>query len=143
MNDPVTSNINASIQKTNEWLVSVEHELHDDNRQAAYHALRSVMHVLRDRLPADEAAHLAAGLPALLRGIYYEGWSPANKPEKLNKQQFLDRIQSSYSGPGALNPLRCATAVFAVLQQRIGAGEIGDVRSILPREIEELWPKAS
>lgn len=142
MNDPVTSNINASVQKTYEWLASVEHELHDDNRQAAYHALRSVMHALRDRLPAEEATQLAAGLPALLRGIYYEGWSPANKPVKLNKQEFLNRIQSSYTGPGALNPLRCTAAVFAVLQKRIGAGEIDDVRGILPRDIAELWPHA-
>jgi uncharacterized protein (DUF2267 family) len=140
MNDPIASNINASIQKTYEWLASVEHELHDDNRQAAYHALRSVMHALRDRLPAEEATQLAAGLPTLLRGVYFEGWSPANKPEKLNKQEFLNRIQSSYTGPGALNPLRCTEAVFAVLQQRIGSGEIDDVRSILPRDIAELWP---
>jgi uncharacterized protein (DUF2267 family) len=142
MNDPVASNINSSLQKTTEWLTCVEHELHDDNRQSAYHALRSVMHALRDRLPAVEAAHLAAGLPMLLRGMYYEGWSPANKPEKLNKQEFLDRIQESYSGPGGLTPLRCATAVFAVLQQRIGMGEIGDVRGILPRDIGELWPNS-
>ncbi|MEI6818232.1 MAG: DUF2267 domain-containing protein [Verrucomicrobiota bacterium] len=140
MNDPVTANINASMQKTSEWLASVGDELHDDNRQAAYHALRSVMHTLRDRLTPEEASHLAAGLPAFLRGIYYEGWSPSNKPEKLDRQQFLDCVQASYSGPGALDPLRCTKAVFAVLQDRIGSGEIGDVRSILPRGIEELWP---
>jgi uncharacterized protein (DUF2267 family) len=142
MSHTITANINASTQKTHEWIASVEHELHDHNPQAAFHALRSVMHALRDRLPANEAVHLAAGLPTHLRGIYYEGWSPSNKPEKLTKQQFLHRIESEYSGPGDLNPLRCATAVFAVLQQHVGSGEIGDIRSILPKEIAELWPQS-
>lgn len=142
MNDPVTANINASMQKTSEWLISVEEELHDTNRQAAYQALRSVMHALRDRLTVEEAAHLAAGLPSFLRGVYYEGWSPTNKPEKLDRQQFLDCVQASYAGPGAIDPLRCTKAVFAVLQQRIGSGEIDDVRSILPREMESLWPSS-
>jgi hypothetical protein len=140
MHDPVTANINASMQKTSEWLVSVEEELHDSNRQAAYQALRSVMHALRDRLTVEEATHLAAGLPSFLRGVYYEGWSPTNKPEKLDRQQFLDCVQASYAGPSPIDPLRCTKAVFAVLQRRIGSGEINDVRSILPREIEALWP---
>jgi len=140
MNDPVTANINASMQKTSEWLISVEEELHATNRQAAYQALRSVMHALRDRLTVEEAAHLAAGLPSFLRGVYYEGWSPTNKPEKLDRQQFLDCVQASYAGPDAIDPVRCTKAVFAVLQQRIGSGEIDDVRSILPRDIDALWP---
>ena len=142
MSNTVAASINASTQKTHEWIASVEHELHDPNPQAAFHALRSVLHALRDRLPAVEAAHLAAGLPTHLRGVYYEGWSPSNKPEKLTKQQFLHRIESEQAGPSNLNPLRCATAVFAVLHQHVGSGEIGDIRDILPKEIAELWPKS-
>jgi uncharacterized protein (DUF2267 family) len=139
MSDSVTSNINSSVQKTYEWIADVESELHSSSRQEAYHALRSVLHALRDRLTVEEAAHLAAQLPGVLRGVYYESWSPANKPDKLGKHEFLDRIKGEYAAAGHADPHRCATAVFAVLRKRISAGEIQDIRSMLPKDIQELW----
>jgi uncharacterized protein (DUF2267 family) len=41
-----------------------------------------VLHVLRDRLTPEQAVHLGAQLPILVRGVYYEGWgaSPQNPP---------------------------------------------------------------
>ena len=44
-----------------------------DDRQDAYRAVRGVLHTLRDRLPVEESAQLAAQLPTLLRGVFYEG----------------------------------------------------------------------
>src|SRR5271165_2158597 len=46
----------------------------------AYRALRSVLYVLRDRLTPEQAVHLGAQLPILVRGTYYEGWRIAGKP---------------------------------------------------------------
>jgi Uncharacterized conserved protein (DUF2267) len=43
-------------------------------------ALRSVLHVLRNRLTPEQAVHLGAQLPLLVRGIFYEGWRIAGKP---------------------------------------------------------------
>ncbi len=143
MSDPVTHNINASVQKTYEWIIDVERELHDDNRQRAYHALRSVMHALRDRLPVEEAAHLPAELPSVLRGVYYEGWSPAHKPEKLDRRAFLERVEKESAAPGNSDPLRSTRAVFSVLRQRLADGEIADVRSILPADYQDFWEPAS
>lgn len=141
MSDSVTRNINASVQKTFEWLKDVERELGTEDRQVAYHVLRAVLHALRDRLIVEEAGNLAEQLPALLRGIYYEGWSPANKPEKMSKQQFLARIAAELESTACeFSPSRSVSAVFSVLQKRIAAGEISDVRGALPKEFEELWP---
>ena len=54
-------------------------EWHD--RQRAWSALLSVLHVLRDCLGCDEVVYLGAQLPPLLRGFYCEGWHPrAHKP---------------------------------------------------------------
>jgi uncharacterized protein (DUF2267 family) len=61
-----------TLQKTNEWLTRLATELAGDDRQLAYRALRASLHALRDRLIVDEAAHLGAQLPLLVRGIYYE-----------------------------------------------------------------------
>lgn len=140
MTDPVTRNFNASTQKTYEWLKDVERELSTDDRQMAYHALRGVLHALRDRLTPEEACNLAEQLPTMLRGIYYEGWSPANKPVKMNKREFLDRIaELMATAPNGLDPGRCVPAVFHVLQERIAPGEIADVRGALPKDFAGFW----
>lgn len=141
MSDPITRNFNNAIQKSFEWLKDVEAGLETDDRQDAYHAFRGVLHALRDRLVPEEAADLASGLPELLRGVYYEGWSPAHKPEKMNREEFLDRIRmETKNAPGNLDPELCANAVFGVLLERIGDGEISHVKGALPDTFENLWP---
>ena len=63
-------------------------EWHD--RQRAWSALLSVLHVLRDCLGCDEVVYLGAQLPPLLRGFYCEGWHPrAHKP--MGRDAFLAR----------------------------------------------------
>lgn len=82
-----------TIHKTNAWLQDVMRRLDTDNRHEAYLALRATLHALRDRLPVEEAAHLGAQLPMLVRGFYYESWGPAGKPVKeRRKEQFLARM---------------------------------------------------
>lgn len=140
MSDSVTRNINSAVQKTYEWLVDVEQELHTDDRQVAYHALRAVLHALRDRLPVEEAAHLASELPILLRGLYYEGWRPSHKPEKLDRDEFLARVAETYDASPTFDPLWLTHAVLAVLDKRVAAGEMSDIRGTLPKDFIELWP---
>ncbi len=41
-------------------------------------------------LTIDEVAQLGAQLPMLVRGIYYEGWDPSNKPLRgRHKRDFM------------------------------------------------------
>ena len=40
------------------------------DHRSAYRALRSVLHVLRNRLTPEQAVHLGAQLPLLVRGIF-------------------------------------------------------------------------
>lgn len=141
MSDPITRNFNASLKKTYEWLEDVERALPFGDRQIAYHVLRGVLHVLRDRLTAEEACDLAAELPIMLRGMYFEGWSPANKPVKMKPNDFLDRVQSLLEPAiGGLGVETCVAAVLHVLGKRISAGEIADIRGALPKQFESLWP---
>ena len=73
--------IERSAAKASIWLKDVASELGDGDRQYAYRVLRAVLHVLRDRLTIDAAAKLAAPLPTLIRGIYYEDWDPKSRAD--------------------------------------------------------------
>lgn len=143
MSDSITRNFDASMQKTFQWLDDVGQALITADRQTAYHALRGVLHTLRDRLTPDEACDLAAELPSMLRGIYFEGWRPTNRPLKMNREEFLEHVKSQVSQVSwNLDPEHCVSAVFGVLQKRIAAGEISDIRGALPKQFQELWPAA-
>jgi uncharacterized protein (DUF2267 family) len=77
----------------------------------------------------------------LIRGFYYEGWDPTRKPVKLrDREEFLSLVEAEFRADDTLNPELIARAVFKVLTNRITAGEIEDVKHVLPAEIRSLWP---
>ncbi|MCU1337192.1 MAG: hypothetical protein JWO19_2773 [Bryobacterales bacterium] len=129
-----------TIHRTNIWLKDLMQMLDFEDRHEAYHALRAVLHSLRDRLTVEEAAHFAAQLPMLIRGFYYEGWDPTGKPLKeRHRDEFLMRIDEELR-PYEINAEAAARAVFLLLANRISEGEIEDIEHVLPREIRDLWP---
>jgi len=132
--------IERTVQKTFEWLKEIERELGTDNRYRAYHALRSVLHHLRDRLTVDESAHLAAELPMLIRGIYYEGWDPSKVPMKIrHKEEFLDLIARDFPQEPDVDAEKIARAVFDVLRRHVSEGEAAEVLRSLPKHIREIF----
>ena len=130
-----------TVHKTNNWLNELMEVLGWHDRHKAYLALRVTLHALRDRLTVEEMAQLAAQLPMLIRGFYYEGWDPTGKPLKeRSKEEFLARIEEYFSSDDPVDPEQVARAVFTVLSNRVTEGEIEDVKHVLPAEIEGLWP---
>jgi uncharacterized protein (DUF2267 family) len=128
-----------TVHKTNAWLKEIAQDLGAD-RHRAYQALRAVLHCLRDRLTVGEAAQLGDQLPMLVRGIYYEAWHPARKPEKIrSRKEFLARL-CKHIAPSPIEPEDAARAVFRILEEHVTPGEISDVMAELPRDIRTLWP---
>jgi uncharacterized protein (DUF2267 family) len=132
----------TTVHKTNSWLKELMQELHrEEDRRKAYLAMRATLHALRDRLTVEEVAQLGAQLPMLIRGFYYEGWDPTGKPLKIrDKEEFLGLVAEEFRTDDTLNPELIARAVFKVLSDRVTAGEIEDVKHVMPAEIRELWP---
>ena len=63
-----------AIQQVQVWLKELRDNGDLADEAAAYSVLRAVLHQLRDRLTPEEAVDLAAQLPLIVRGIYFEGW---------------------------------------------------------------------
>ena len=78
----------------------------------------------------------------MIRGLYYEGWTPRGKPIKeRRKEDFLAHIAAAFQGQPEVVPEGIAWAVFKGLQRHVSAGEIGDVKQVLPAPIRSLWPE--
>lgn len=77
----------------------------------------------------------------LIRGFYYEGWKPAAMPSKeRSARAFLDSVRDSLRTNANIGPEQAVTATFKLLERRISAGEIADVKRMMPTEVRELWP---
>jgi uncharacterized protein (DUF2267 family) len=132
----------ATLKKTNEWLDDITDELALENRHAAYAALRATLHALRDRLILEEAVHLGAQLPMLVRGFYYEGWRAVPWPVKMHREEFLLRVEEELTAKSTvkLDSETVVRAVFQVLSRRISKGEIDQIEQSLPKDLRDLWP---
>ena len=129
----------STLQTTNIWLNDIQDRLGVGDHQRAYQALRAVLHALRDRLSVDQTAALAAQLPMLIRGFYYEGWHPHDKPLKeRHKEEFLAHIAAAFREL-EIDPEEVARAVLQVLSKHVSAGEIASMKQSLPTELRSLW----
>lgn len=132
--------LDKSVQTTNIWLNEITDAIGPD-RQLAWHVLGVVLRALRDRLPTDDAAHLSAQLPLIIRGAYYEQYRPSTQPQVIRSQEeFIERISEGIQNVRPVDPEEAAQAVFATLSRHIPAGQLEKTKHALPEEIRRLWP---
>ena len=140
---PISRIWDQATAKSNEWLTELGGELGSENANTILRALRSVLHALRDRLQPDEAAELAAQLPLLLKGVYFDGWNPSGTPVKARtKEEFLTLVlQSLLPSTSHADAERFTRAVFKLLAAHLSSGAVRDVQATLPAELKALWPE--
>ena len=132
--------IDRNVEVTNEWLNEIA-QATGGSKQQAYHVLRGGLHTLRDRMTAEQAAHLAAQLPHFVRGIFYEGWRPAAVPTKeRSRAAFLAKLAEEL--PGGMAPEVAADALFTALKLHCDAGELAHVQDNLPGPVAEMMQAA-
>jgi uncharacterized protein (DUF2267 family) len=131
-----------TVQESNLWLKDVMERLHTYDRHHAYSTLRAVLHALRDRIGPENAAHLGAQLPMLLRGLFYEGWDPTGKPTKeRHENAFLAHIARELPRATSGEIEAGACAVLDALSKHIDRGAAVKLATILPQDLRKFWPE--
>ncbi len=97
--------------------------------------------VLRNRLTPEQAVHLGAQLPLLVRGIFYDGWRIAGKPSDERQPTEFATLVAAHLPPWlARDALRVTRAVFGLLEKELDRGETAKVIATLPHPLRALWP---
>ncbi|MGN6795664.1 MAG: DUF2267 domain-containing protein [Streptosporangiaceae bacterium] len=129
--------LDRSIDKTNAWLADVAANFGTEDRRLAYRVTRSWLHTLRDRLPVPIAAHIAAQLPELLRGVFYEGWNPSKVPIKYGKDEYIARFAKDAQIHHTEVP-RAGRLVTSAFGKHLSAGAMNEAFGALPADIRRL-----
>ena len=134
--------VDRSVKDFGAWIGEIRQTAGLADDQHAYDALRGVLHVLRDRLPPHEATDLGAGLPTLVRGVYYEGYAPQHTPEKTRSEaQFLEAVDERIGQAPEFDHGAATLAVFACIDGHLDAGQVDHVVLALPKDVQALWPE--
>lgn len=135
--------IDSTVAKTREWIDETAAELGTEDRREAYRVLRAFLHVVRDRIGVNEAAQLAAQLPQLLRGAFYENWVPSRTPERYrDRDTFLRKLAEQTLLAGETEASYAAAAAMRVLRRHVSEGELEDVLANFPVDLRELLEPA-
>src|SRR5262245_51062263 len=121
-----------TLQTTNIWLDEIMEEIGPD-RRVAWHVLGATLRTLRDRLVLGLASHLGSQLPLLVRGLYYDQWSPAGKPTDLHTaDEFLAEVERGLGDIRPVNVHDAVKAVFRAMSDHVEHGQIVKVCDALP-----------
>ena len=129
--------LDRSIAKANAWMADIDKEFGTDNRQLAYRVARAWLHGLRDRLTVQVAAHFAAQLPELLRGVFYDGWNPSHVPAKYGRSEYVTRFARD-ARVRETDVKKAARAVTAVALRHMSAGVVNEAFALLPADLRKL-----
>ncbi|MGS2617429.1 DUF2267 domain-containing protein [Micromonospora sp. LZ34] len=143
MAEQLQSAIDSSMEKTNLILKDIEkaYGWPKEQRNQSYCALRTVLHLLRDRMPVQESVEFAAQLPVVVRGIYFDGWKPMDVPVKLNRDDFLLEVRQrfQYDIEGGIENL--VQVVLNSLRRHVTTqGQWDDVRDQMPKDMARMIP---
>lgn len=130
--------VDENVKVVNTWLKDISDELGDVGEQEAWSRLKAVLQTLRDRITVNEAADFAAQLPLIIRGLYFEGWRPAETPHKWrDREEYLqalgDRLDTG-------EPEETFKAIVRVVEKHVDSNELKQVKEMHPKEVWDLFP---
>ncbi len=132
-----------AMQTARAWVDEVARQFGTDDREFAYRVLRGWLQTLRDRLTVEVAAHFAAQLPDLIRGIFYAGWDPTVVPIKYEVGGYSVRFART-ANIAVQDCGVAAPTVTAALMRLLPPPLIDKVLHQLPEGVRTLlWPAAT
>lgn len=137
--------LNHAVDNVTVWLKDIQKELGWASLENTYSATKAVLQAIRDRLPMEEVIHLSASLPLIMKGMLIDQYDFTKKPAKIFTQSLFLELIEAYYNPykrNVIHPEEVVQAVVAVLNCRIGGGEMCKVAAIMPQEIKLLFQKA-
>jgi uncharacterized protein (DUF2267 family) len=133
--------IDHTVQLTHEWINELARRLDWASHRDVLRLLRVTLCQIRDHLGHEEVAQFSAQMPLLIRGMFFEGWTPAHTPIRDSKgDHFVAAIRAQVGRVQSWRGVEDITAVFMTLNTRISAGEIADIKAGLPMSVRQLWP---
>jgi uncharacterized protein (DUF2267 family) len=134
--------LEKSEQETNIWLNEIGERLATPDRRKAFNALRATLHAVRDRVGADNALHLAAQLPLLIKGLFFENWRPSETPTReRDKDTFLANVDAEVHRGLGVDAEQAVRAVLEVLAEHVDPAEVEKLRRLFPEDMRGLWPE--
>lgn len=128
-----------------EIIDAVQDELGWESKDKTYQATKAVLQSIRDRLQIEEAIHLSANLPLIMKGMMMDGYTLKNKPERIRDLEgFLELVQVNYDASmrDIIEPEDAVVVVLKVLNSRMGGGELTKVAANMPEPIKRLFREA-
>ncbi|GAA4545025.1 DUF2267 domain-containing protein [Amycolatopsis samaneae] len=126
-----------AVHSAHEWLAAIADRLGTGDRHHTYRVLRAWLHLLRDRLTADAAAHFAAQLPELLRGVYFEGWAPSRVPIRYTTTEFVGEFAHE-AGIAVDDAGPAARAVSEALRELFSPEQLDHSLAQLPKSLRAV-----
>jgi len=140
MSSTKVSSLDRSIQSSIEWLNDIKEELKWKDDERVYAATKVTLQTLRDRMIVDETFELAAQMPLLLKGIFFDGYDPSGKPLTIrSREELFNEIQDRFDKAEGLSGEVITRAVLKVLYRRVGEGEMDDIKDSMPTDIQGLF----
>ena len=135
--------IDHTVHTTHEWINELAERLDWSSKRSALRLLRITLHCVRDHLMLDELAQFSAKLPLIIRGMLFEGWMPKNTPIKeRHAEDFIAHVSCEMGDAPEYSGAVDIGCVFKLLNARLSAGEINDIRANLPSALRDIWPAA-
>ncbi len=134
--------LERNIHQTMSWVYAIEEacDWQEESQKRAFAVLRSVLHQLRDLLPLENAIHLSAQFPLMIRGLFFENWSTHGDPPRIRRiEDFLACVEADLSPYPDIDPERATRGVFRVLRNKVSDGEIDKLIAVLPSDIKALF----
>lgn len=132
------------VEKSDAFLKEVAEALGDPNdMDKAYRVFRAVTHAIRDNITPEENLHLISQLPMMIKAIYIDNWKITDDNIR-HRDAFIARVQQ-YNTTNNQRDLHtpdqtgdAIQKVFGILKKHVSKGEIEDVLSMMPKEVQPL-----